>query len=1366
MREFYFDIETFSALDLTRVGSYLYARHASTDVRCVSYCLVTDGVRGPIETWRPGEPVPQAAFILAEDPDARAIAFNNAFDRQIYEQILTPRYAWPSISFERHWCAQASVLARALPASLDAVAAALNITTRKSKEGIAVMKRLAGPRRQSAKERKAGAPLDFSATPEELATLAEYNRIDVLMMMEIVDRIGLLTPDEQTRWQLDQRINERGAHLDIHLLEAGLCISQEAQRETQNQIAELTGGEVTTTAQRDRIIKWLTNHGCQIPNLQKGTVADVLLEPGLAKPARQLLQLRQSGAGAAVHKFATLRRWAGDQDEPRVRYAYRFHGGSAGRFTSLGVQLQNLRKSELVDVQSAIDAVGTGSLAEMRRRGFERPLEVIGQITRAVFTAPLGKQLYIADLSGIEARGAAFVCKALTELEQWRTFDHTGRPEDEPYYQTGIKTFAQPATAARKAGKTGALAFQYGGGVRAYRKVTGDYETADEVILGRHDAWRRDHPMYTEFWRLALFQAVQAISHPGQEFSAKVVAFQYNLKTGFLEVMLPSGRRLTYPKAELFEDEQHDTTSFTFLDASGSQTGRMYHERKGSGVFGGLLLENITQALCRDVFIETMPRLEAAGYPLVMHTHDDFVCEAPAGFGSLDEFLALITAPPSWAPELPVAAKGRISNRFIEIRESKPEAVNVAADNAIDNTLVEDDEEDESDDDKTGEPTPTTPKPNPQSEPPHVCLHCRRDPPDGLERASAYDGAWLHPQCEEPFLRVRMQGEGIPREPPPPPEPTPTPPPPLAGNGRAASDGFDLEQLLRSARGAGNKTGEGYPRGENAGPSAGPAAAEYIYKNAAGRLHMRVVRTTGKSFPTYHWGGGEWILGWPKEVVPYHLPELLAANPETVVLICEGEKDTDTAARYGFVATTNPGGAGKWQPELTQYFQGKQRIVLMQDNDAAGRKHTALVARQLKDVVPNIGVAPFPELPENGDLTDFFERGGTKQALEIRIAEALAKGAAKTYKLRTMSAVKPQRYRWLWPDYLARGHLELLAGEPELGKSQIQCQYIACTTTTKPWPDGTPNINEPGRVLMLTAEDQIDDTVWPRLKAAGADLDLVEHLDWIKRNDRDELFLLREDLDKLALILEDYPDIVLITIDPITAYMGSGKGFDSHRATDVRSQLAPLKDLAGHFGVALSAVTHPPKNAGHNPLNMFIGSQAYIAAARIGHLCLAKYEDGDYGARRKTGKVWLTTPKFSLGAKGDARTLSYQIATRLVDDPAGDAEPFRTSAIEWLGVVDLTPEEAIAQARASAKGDSNPVHGFLHGILANGPVLQKVVVEQGAAHSYSVKQLRRARKVIGAVAFKRRGEKLDSPWMWALPEHIPATDIEREEEEE
>jgi DNA polymerase len=1119
----FFDIETFSAIDLTKVGSWLYARHPTTDIRCVSYCLVVNGVRGSIETWMPGELVPQAVLTFAAAADAEAIAFNNAFDRQIWEQILTPRYGWPVIPFERHRCAQAAALARALPASLDAAAAALKIKTRKTEEGVAAMKRLAGPRRQSAKERKAGKPLNFSATPKELATLGEYNRADVLMTMEIVDRVGLLSPSEHMFWELDQRINERGAHVDIGLLEASLCLEQAAQREVRGQIAELTDGLVTTPGQRDKILSWLADHNCDISNLRKATVADILLEPKLNEQARRLLELRRDGAGAAARKFATVRRWTSEEGEPRIRYAYRYHGASSGRFASVGCQLHNLRKPEVEDVRGAIEAVTTGSLAEMRRHGFERPLETLGHITRAVVTAPPGKRLFIADLSGIEARGAAHIAGAIAELEQWRTFDRSGQPEDEPYYRTGISTFAQPAAAARKAGKTGALAFQYQGGVGAYRRVTGDSETSDEVIATRRDAWRRDHPEYGQFWRLTVFQAVQAIRHPGQEFTAKVVAFQYDLKTGFLELALPSGRRLTYPCAELIEDEQYGTTSFTFLDASGSRTGRMYHERKGSGVFGGLLLENITQALCRDIFVEAMPRLEAAGYPIVMHTHDEYVCEVPNDFGTLEEFLTIVTQPPSWAPDLPIAAKGRISDRLIEVVGSTPEA---AAENAIDNAVMPEDDDEGGDDDENHlnvEPviTPAAAEP----EPAHVCIHCHREPPDGLERASAYDGAWLHPACEEPFIRVRMMEEGIAWQsaefaqtstPPPWEGPSiPSPPParpasaPSAGNGSGDPDGFDLERLLSPATGRGN----GYPHGESAGSSAGPATEEYIYKNALGRLHMRVVRTAGKSFPTWYWSGGEWTVGWPKEVVPYRLPELLSAAADVLVLICEGEKDCDTAVRFGFIATTNPGGAGKWQPELTQYFQGRQRVCVMEDNDAAGAKHTAAVLGALQDVVPTIGVVRFPELPPGGDLSDYFERSGTKAGLLVRIEEALKAGIAHPYVLHDLGSTPMKAQRWLWPEHLPIGALELTAGRVGVGKGLLLCDLVARVTTGRAWPDGSPG-PEPGSVIILTAEDRAED-YQRRLAAARAALSKVFILEFVRRNGRDELFLLAEDLGKL-----------------------------------------------------------------------------------------------------------------------------------------------------------------------------------------------------------------------------------------------------------
>jgi DNA polymerase len=1338
MRALIFDIETCSAVDLAKVGSWLYARHQTTDIRCISFCLIyDDGTRSVIETWPPGKPVPQTIMNFAADVNEPAIAFNNAFDRQIWNEILTPRYSFPAIAFERHRCAQAAALARALPASLDAAAAALGITTRKTKAGMTAMKKLARPRRQTAKERKAGLPLDFSASADDLAMLAEYNRNDVLMTIEIIDRIGLLSNSEQARWQLDQLINERGPHIDVGLIEAGLSISEEARIELHRELAELTGGTVTTPKQRDRILRWLGEHGCTLPNLGKETVADALLEPALSPQARQLLELRRSGAGAAALKFKTLLRWTDRQGaEPRIRYAYRFHGASSGRFTSMGVQLHNLRKPELVDVQGAIEAVQSGSLAEMYRRGFNRPLETIGHITRAVITTAPGNRLFIADLSGIEARGAAYVCGASEELEQWREFDRTNKAEDEPYYRTGITTFAQPPATARKTGKTGTLAFQYQGGIGAYRRVTGDAEMRDEIVADRRDAWRRDHPEHVQFWGVALLQAVQAIQYPGQEFTAQCATFQFDDATGFLEVTLPSGRKLTYPQARLIEDEQRDSVSFTFLDASGSRTGRMYHERRGSGAFGGLLLENITQALCRDIFVEAMPRLEAAGYKLVAHTHDEYCCEVPEDFGSLDEFLAIITTPPSWAPDLPIAAKGRISDRLIEINGPA-----IAADNAIDNAaqdlaerdelsevLLEQDENDQSEPESTPEPMPIP-----------TCAHEKWDDPGPAAQATP------SPLPESP------------PSPPMPPPPDPGPAPPRSngrGNGR-----------------------DGYPHGEEAGPAAGPAIEEYLYKDAAGRLHMRLVRridsaTGKKSFPTYHWVDGDWVVGWPDKVVPYRLPELLAAPADAVVLICEGEKGADMAARHGFIATTHPGGAGKWQSELAQYFVGKQKICIAEDHDTAGVKNTAAIIRALRDVVPVIGVLRFPELPEGGDSTDFFTRGGTAQALRVRIDEALKAGIARPHSLTNLDEVPFEEIRWLWLEHLPVGALVLITGVTGVGKTFALGDIIARITTGRDWPDGAKGA-APGTVVALIAEDQ-DKEFRRRLMGAGADLTRIKIFKYVRRNERNELFLIGEDLDKLEMACHDLGDVKLITIDPITAFMGSARGFDSHRATDVRSQLAPLKDVAERLDICVAAITHPSKGASSRAaIDAFIGSQAFIATARVGKYLIEELgEANDRGFRRPTGRILFTTPKNSDGPKPP--TLAFRQEDIVLDYVPGTDRLIKSRHIVWDSEpVDLTADEArIANTPTpgSRSGDGRkartaPAREFLREVLAGGLMLQKAIVERGAKQGFSLDQLKRAKSAIGAKAFKRRGENLNSPWMWALPEHVPAdAEIEKEAE--
>ena len=270
----------------------------------------------------------------------------------------------------------------------------------------------------------------------------------------------------------------------------------EAKLDLYAQIAKLTGGVVTKPAQTQRILKWLAEHGCRMSNLQKTTVAEALLEPGLTGEARQLLGLRQSAGGAAALKFATLKRWVSTEGEPRhpiclslprrIGRPLHVHGRPAPQ----PAQARDRRRSRRHRRGRHRHSGGDAPPRIHPAVGDDRPYHPRRHHGEA------GKRLFIADLSGIEARGAALVCGAAAELEQWRAFDRSGKPEDEPYYRTGLETFGQPPETARKAGKTGIPRVSIPR--RRRRLSAGDrrHDAAGGGVVGRRDAWRVDHPGY------------------------------------------------------------------------------------------------------------------------------------------------------------------------------------------------------------------------------------------------------------------------------------------------------------------------------------------------------------------------------------------------------------------------------------------------------------------------------------------------------------------------------------------------------------------------------------------------------------------------------------------------------------------------------------------------------------------------------------------------------------------------------------------------------------------------------------------------------------------------------------------------------
>ena len=515
------DYETRSQLLLKAVGSWKYSTHASTDVWCCAYA-VDDG---PIQLWIPGDPVPPAFIEAANNPDWLVAAFNDSFERLIERHIMVPRYGWPEIPIERHRCLQAAALALALPASLVRRGrCAASLSSAKIQPGDATCWRCRG----LASRALAKIPLAStgSMTPSgALSSMPTPNRT-LPPSARCISALASCRPKNKRIGFSTRRSTTAVFHIDRKLLDAAIKIAEAAKHEIDVELPSITEGAVSSINQTAKMLAWLSANGCAVADLQKPTLQKVLNRGRRCRrPPVALIELRLDGAHAAALKLHTMRNWMSDDD--RIRGCFRYHGASTGRFTSLGVQAQNMKRAGVKDMAAAIEAVGTGDLNHLRSR-YAQPMSVIGDIARALVCAPPGRRLIIADLSGIESRMTAWVSGQQSKLDQWANFDRSGNPEDEPYLITGHKIFGLPKDRAREPGKTGDLAFGYMGGVGAWMKLAPPGDTSTEIeIKRRQQIWRRAHPHTVRFWHALDRAAKSAMRHPDKIVPCRGLAFRY-----------------------------------------------------------------------------------------------------------------------------------------------------------------------------------------------------------------------------------------------------------------------------------------------------------------------------------------------------------------------------------------------------------------------------------------------------------------------------------------------------------------------------------------------------------------------------------------------------------------------------------------------------------------------------------------------------------------------------------------------------------------------------------------------------------------------------------------------------------------------
>jgi hypothetical protein len=343
-----------------------------------------------------------------------------------------------------------------------------------------------------------------------------------------------------------------------------------------------------------------------------------------------------------------------------------------------------------------------------------------------------------------------------------------------------------------------------------------------------------------------------------------------------------------------------------------------------------------------------------------------------------------------------------------------------------------------------------------------------------------------------------------------------------------------------------------------------------------------------------------------------------------------------------------------------------------------------------------------------------------EQSYHLRLAPVIANAGVE---LIDGDSVVPEAVDWIWPNWLARRKLHVLAGMPGTGKTTIALTLAACVTTGRPFPDGI--CPEAADVLVWSGEDDPADTLVPRLLAAGADMARVKFVGDVTGQDRKRRqFDPALDLRMLATALGHSRGIRLIVIDPLVAAIAN----DSHKNAEVRRGLAPLVDLAIRCNAALLGITHYSKSTqGREPLERVTGSLAFGAVPRL-----------VFGtAKRRDGGSVLVRVKSNIGPDGDG--FAYNFGEVVV------SEAIRTTRIEWGDTLQGDARDLLDGQTSSADGRTSPV-AFLREILSNGDLPRGEVERLAHENGWSLRSLQRHMRAAGVRSKKQFGAKAE----WSL----------------
>ncbi|MBN9348284.1 MAG: hypothetical protein J0I48_19150 [Devosia sp.] len=644
------DFETASTLDLRKTGAHEYARHPDTRILCLSYAF--EGAK--VKRWKPGEPFPQE---LADHVARRrhVHGWNVGFELVIWNYVLLrqhPELCPLEVGQLRDTMARAAYWG--LPLSLDEAAKAVGLPPEfwKDKDGHRLMMQMNKPRRT-----KSGLSWWHEEDPAKLDRLQDYCDQDVVTEASVGALIPALPEEEQALWELDQKINERGVQVDLDMVDTLKGMASRAGADTNSYVEQLTNGAVKTITSTAALQTYLTSIGSPIANLKKDTVQQRLDDPSTPDHEREILELRLDGAKTSTAKLNAM--IEASRHDGRARGALQFYGASrTGRWAGRLIQLQNMPRGTVKLIEQALEAIANGMSDDLLEAFFGPLLGIVSSALRGCIVAKPGNKLVVADFAQIEARVVAWLAGQSDILDTFRAYDAGTGPDVYTY------TARQNGSSNRQLGKVLVLACGFGMSWRKFKDTAKTYGLAltDEFAEQAVKTWRANNRMIVQFWWDcdAAAKAVLQSAINGASASYNVGPVSFAMWRGHLLIKLPSGRKLVYRDARLETDEL-GRVGITYMGVD--QYTRKWKRQR---TYGGKLVENITQAVARDIMALATQRAEHLGLRPELLVHDEMICEAPAATAdtSLKHLLRAMKLPPVWAKGLPVDAAGWAGDRY------------------------------------------------------------------------------------------------------------------------------------------------------------------------------------------------------------------------------------------------------------------------------------------------------------------------------------------------------------------------------------------------------------------------------------------------------------------------------------------------------------------------------------------------------------------------------------------------------------------------------------------------------------------------------------------------------------------------------